>query len=83
MATSTRKYYIRITGTWGIITTNIFISLNVLGDYTSHSLKCIRITWGIVKTETSDSFLEGFFVTEGQFHCDPHQNYCWCDTLAR
>ena len=60
------KYTIRIT--WGIIKTNILIPLGVLGQYTSHLLKCIRITWGTIKTKTPDNFLKGFFVIEGQFH---------------
>ena len=57
--------------------------LSKLGQHTFHSLRCIRITWGIIKMKTSDSFLQGFFIIEGQFHWDPHQNYCWCDALSR
>ena len=41
------------------------------------------LLWGIIKTKTRGSFLEGLFVIEGQLHCDPHQNYCWCNALAR
>ena len=78
---------IRITCQWlgGIITANILM-IPLLGRHTtttSHSLKWIRITWRIVKIQTSDSFFEGFFVIEGQSHWDPHQNYCWCNTLGR
>ena len=58
--------YVQIT--WGIIQTHIFIPLGVLGDHTSRLLRCIWITWGIIKTKTFDSFLQGFFVVEGQFH---------------
>jgi len=54
--------------TWEIIKTNILIPLGVLGQHTFHTLNCIRITRGIIKTKTSASFLEGFFVIEGQFH---------------
>ena len=42
----------------------------------------IQITWGIIKTKTSGSFLGGFLVIKGQFHWGPHQDYCWCDTLV-
>ena len=54
------SFYTAITGqsstielllpTWGIIKLNILIPLGVLGQHTSHSLKCIRITLGIIKT---------------------------------
>jgi hypothetical protein len=76
---------IRITR--GIIKINIFTSPSpillgtLLGLHTtiaSHwprlSLRCIRISWGIIKTQASDSFLEGFIVIDGRSHCCPHQN---------
>ena len=62
------------------------IPLGVLERHTtttSHLLFCIRITGGIVKMKTSDRFLEGFFIIEGHPHLNPHQNYCWCDSLVR
>ena len=61
----------------------IFIYL--LERYATTASQCwgIRIAWGIIKIKTSDTFLEGLFVIEGQSHCDPYQYYCWCDALAR
>ena len=54
----------------------ILIPLGALGGHwhaitTSHSLVCIRITLGNIKTKTSSSFNERFFVIEGQIHRDP------------
>ena len=46
-----------------------------------HTTTGIQITLGIIKTKTFGSFLEGFCVIKGQFHWDPHQDYCWCDAL--
>jgi len=45
-------------------------SLHTSSTTTSHwcSLKCIRTTGGIIKTKTSDGFLEGFIVVDGQSH---------------
>ena len=50
----------------------------------SHLSTCIRITTGIIKTKTFDSFHERFFVIEEQPHSslNSHQNYCWRNTLA-
>ena len=61
------------------------IHIHLLERYatTASQCCCIRITWGIINIETSDTFLEGLFVIERQSHCDPHQNYYWCDALAR
>ena len=65
-----------------IIKTNILTPL--LGRDTFHTLMCsIRITRGIIKTKTSGSFHERFFVIEGQSHWGAQQNYRWCDALSR
>ena len=65
---------------WGILTP-------LLGRHTINTfhllMYSIRITWGIIKTKTSGSFHERFFVIKGQSHWDAQQNYCWCDALAR
>ena len=61
---------------------SIFTPLLVLGAKLGRHTAGIRITWGIIKTKTSGSFLEGFWVIKGQSHCDPHQDYCWCDALV-
>ena len=71
--------------TWGNIVANaVLIPLGVLERHTittSYLLTCIWITG--IKTKAFDSFLEGFFVIEGQPHLNPHQNYCRCDSLVR
>ena len=80
--TNTQLLVVRNWITWG---STILISLGVLDWHTtstSHLQTCIRITRGIIKTKTFDSFLERFFVIEGQSHLNPHQNYRWCDSLA-
>ena len=72
------------------VITVVLISLSIftplLNRHTAttfHFLKCIRITsWGTIE-KTFGSFLEGFVVFERQIHWNPHQNYCWCDALAR
>ena len=67
-----------------ISSSSIFTLLLVLqGRLTSSTTSArIRITWGIIKTKTSDNFLEGFCVIKGQSHWDPHQNDCWCNALV-
>ena len=42
--------------------------------------KCIGITCTVIQIKET---FERFMVIEGQCHWDPHQNYCWCDALAR
>ena len=71
--------------TWGDIVT-VLVPLGVLKRRTVttfHLLTCIRIISRIIKAETFDRFLEGFIVIEGQLHLNPHQNYRWCDSLAK
>ena len=78
--TSHSPKWIRII-TWGIIKTNIMIVrvINLLEWYATTASLC-WCTWGIIKIE---AFLEGLFAIEGQSQWDPHQNYCWCDALAK
>ena len=60
---------------WIIWKSIILIPLGVLERHTtttSHLLTCIRVTRGIIKTKSFNSFLEGFFVIEGQPHLNPH-----------
>ena len=69
--------------TWCDIVT-VFVPLGVLERHTitaSDMLTCICIT--AIRTKAFDGFLEGFFIIEGQPHLNPHQNHCWCDSLAK
>ena len=48
---------------------SIFSDLRrALGAKLGRHTTSIRITWGITKTKTTGSFLEGFWVIKGQFH---------------
>ena len=70
---------------WGN-TVTVIVPLEILKRHTittSHLLLNIRNIKGIIKTKTFDRFLEGLFVIEGQPHLNPHQNYRWCDALAK
>ena len=46
------------------------ILIHLLEWYATSASQCLysRLTWGIIKNKTSDTFLEGVFVIEGQSH---------------
>ena len=71
--------------TWGnIVTVRRVIPLGVLDRHTITASRLLTCTWiTAIKTKAFDSFLEGFFIIEGQPHLNPHQNYRWCDSLVR
>ena len=89
------SYYIQVKDSWvpfyprilynnflEYISLSIFTDLRALGAKLGRDTTSIRITWGIIKTKTSSSFLEGFWVIKGQSHWDPHQDYCRCNALV-